>query len=79
MPVDIWALGVLIYYSHTKKFPFKAADEAELLEMTTIDSTDFELVKNTQARRLIEIMLSPIPENRPKIGQVLNNSYFNTN
>lgn len=76
MPVDMWALGVLIYYVHTKKFPFKASTDGELLEEIQEGEIDYKTIKDPQARKLISAILISEPQKRLKIAQVVNHTYF---
>ena len=76
MPADIWALGVLVFYMHTKKFPYKASTDGELLAQIELGQIDLKSVKDPQARKLISAILVADPLKRPKIGQVMNHTYF---
>lgn len=66
-PVDIWALGVLMYYCLTKNFPFEAHNEPELLLKIAEEDVNYSSIKDTKAVDLIQQCLNRNPIRRIKI------------
>lgn len=75
-PVDIWAFGIMMFYCLTKKYPFKANNEPELLQSITEGEVDFDLVRDPSANKLIRACLTKLPTRRIKIAQILKDKYF---
>jgi len=75
LSADIWSLGVLLYAMLTKKFPFKAKTERELLQQIH----HFNIPNTLPARSLITRMLQIDPNKRPDTNELLQDSWLNGN
>jgi MAP/microtubule affinity-regulating kinase len=75
-PVDVWALGVLLYTMLAGAFPFRAANDAELFKAILSGSVTFPPAFPEAARFIIEQMLSVDPDVRPSVSDVLIDDWF---
>ena len=70
-PVDIWALGVLLFVLLTGLFPFKASDEKELYKKILKGGFEFPPHLSDTAKSLIAKMLNMNAAERINIIEVL--------
>ncbi|XP_048209466.1 sperm motility kinase-like [Perognathus longimembris pacificus] len=74
--VDIWGLGVLLYFMITGKFPFKGMNFSQIracvLEARYL--APFHL--SARGRNIIFQMLTPDPKRRPSIEQIMENPWL---
>ena len=79
--VDIWAVGIIMYYLLTKQYPFSGNDDKETMEL--ILSGEFEFPKNIiiseAAKDLIKQILVKEPTKRPNLNQILYHDFFHKN
>ncbi|KAG9289776.1 hypothetical protein G9A89_015356 [Geosiphon pyriformis] len=77
--VDIWSVGIIMYTLLFGKPPFQAKGNVTEIYQK-IKERRYEFPPNinvsSQAKDLINLMLTRQPENRPTIDQVLNHSFF---
>ena len=72
--VDVWALGVLLFYLCEGRYPFKGYDEKDLFK--NIKLTEYTLKKTTdeQLIKILEATLQKDPSLRSSIKDILSNS-----
>ena len=76
--VDIWAVGVIIYFLIIGKTPFKGSNYAEIKEK--IKKVDYSFPKDAiisnAAKDLIRQILIKDPKKRPNLRQILMHDFF---
>ncbi|XP_053694908.1 serine/threonine-protein kinase NIM1 [Sabethes cyaneus] len=77
-PVDIWALGILLYFMLLAKMPFRAST-IPLLRSAVLKG-DFEIPTSISLPccRVIQRILVHTPSRRPTIDQLLKSQWFET-
>lgn len=71
-PSDIWSLGIMLYAMISGYMPFKGTNEADLYKKIIKGNINYPIFMSQAARILISKMLSPDPDKRPKIEEVIN-------
>lgn len=77
-PVDIWALGVLLYVMLWGKFPFRGYNERDLYKKISNGwySWPLDVKVSDQAIDLVKSMLWTNPIKRATIHQIAKNPWF---
>jgi serine/threonine protein kinase len=70
-PVDIWAMGIVLFYMLAGCFPFASLEPAELVQQILAAKCPFPSHVSPAARRLLSRMLSRDPADRPTAAEIL--------
>ncbi|CAD8141454.1 unnamed protein product [Paramecium octaurelia] len=77
--VDIYSLGIMMYYSLTGKKPFDSDDYQQLIEQNEEGLVDISILKlSKEGLMLIESILKPDPDERITAQAALNHIWFKT-
>ena len=74
-PVDIWAMGIVLYFMLVGSFPFASLEPAELVQQILSAKCAFPDHVSPAARRLITCMLSQDPAARPSATEILSDAF----
>lgn len=79
-PVDIWALGVLMYVMLCGKFPFRGINERDLYKKISSGRYYWpsDVHASDNALNLVKLMLWTHPKKRSTIQQVIDHPWFKT-
>ncbi|XP_054842987.1 serine/threonine-protein kinase NIM1 isoform X1 [Eublepharis macularius] len=74
--VDIWALGILLYFMTTGTMPFRAETVAKLKKCILGGAYVFPPFLSELCQKLIQGVLQPVPSERYSIEHIMNNEWM---
>jgi len=78
-PVDVWAVGVLLFVLISGRFPFRGSTDKKLYHRISHQDIEFNEGVSLEVKLLISQMLCKEPELRPDIDKVLKESEWINN
>ncbi|KAL8203927.1 UNVERIFIED_CONTAM: Serine/threonine-protein kinase NIM1 [Gekko kuhli] len=74
--VDIWALGILLYFVTTGMMPFRAETVAKLKKCILEGMYNFPPFLSELCQKLIRGVLQPVPSERYSVEQIMNSEWM---
>eukprot|EP01117_Protostelium_nocturnum_P002832 TRINITY_DN13752_c0_g1_i1.p1 TRINITY_DN13752_c0_g1~~TRINITY_DN13752_c0_g1_i1.p1 ORF type:complete len:354 (-),score=98.58 TRINITY_DN13752_c0_g1_i1:244-1305(-) len=78
-PIDVWALGVTIYFLTFGKLPYEGETEALLYDNVRTESVEFPKGTNENLKNLVNSLLTKDPEERITLTQILSHPWVISN
>lgn len=75
-PSDVWALGIFLYEIHFNIEPFVGEDVDGMIQLIQTQPLRFDASICEEAKTIILKCLSPIPETRPTVDDLLSSPYL---
>ena len=75
-PSDVWALGIFLYEIHFNIEPFIGEDVEGMIQAIQTQPLTFDASICEEAKKIILQCLSPIPETRPTVDDLLSSAYL---
>ena len=66
--VDMWSLGVILYYMHTLQLPFQAKSMRSMIKQVLTNKYNDDLIRNKPIKTIIAACLKKDPDHRCKIN-----------
>ncbi|XP_031622989.1 serine/threonine-protein kinase NIM1, partial [Contarinia nasturtii] len=76
-PVDVWALGVLLYFMVIGNMPFRAPTVPALRSAVLRGDFSLPATLSLPCLRLLQRILVHVPSRRPKINEILSSQWIN--
>ena len=77
---DIWALGITFYYLLTGQYPYEdASNPLQLKDFILNRPINFELVKDDNSRKLLQMILEKNAEKRITLQEIADNLWVSNN
>lgn len=77
--IDIWAMGIILYFLLYGSLPFRAGTEKELIKAISLQKLMFPVDKrkiSAECRKLLLGMLAKNPKSRMKIDEILQSEWL---
>lgn len=75
-PVDIWAMGIVLFFMLVGAFPFSSMEPSELVQQILTAKCVYPDHISPAARRLLSRMLARDPAARPTAAEVLSDAFI---
>lgn len=72
---DIWALGIMLYVTLYKKYPFNGNQKEICTQIRTVEP-EYEIAISDDARNLLKLLLQKNAVYRPKIEHIMTHSWL---
>jgi len=75
-PVDVWAIGIVLYTLLVGTPPFETHNSRDTYHRIRLNEYKFPAGLNRSAKKLISLLLSPNPQDRPKVSEICKHEFI---